>query len=626
MAKWQVGDKIANRFEIHKTLTGGMGVVYVCYDHREKIPLVLKTFHDIYLSSEVAQKLFEREALLWIQLERYPYIVRSHWVERLENRLFIILEYIPPDAQCRNTLTHYLTSLTLPDILKFSIQFCYGMEYAYSKGINAHRDIKPDNIMITADKTVKITDFGLAKAFQEIQLEQDSISVGDNSSLSIFQSKGKIICGTIPYMAPEQFDGYADERSDIYSFGITLYQMATGGKFPFIGRTCQEYEILHKDAKIPLISSELFPIIQKCLEKYPGKRHQNFTSINSNLQDLLLRKTGELISMPEQKQLDGWELRNKGVSLVSLGRHEEAIVCFDGALDINPQDSFTWNNKGAALTNLNRHLEALIHFDKATKVDPRDFEAWYNKGLCVYRLNHHDEAVTYFDKAIGINPEYAAAWRNKGGVLDKLGKYQEAIACYDKAIIIYQRDAFTWNCKGMTLCNLGQYEEAIACYDEAIEINPSFTDANMNKGICLSKAGKLYEALNSFDKAIEINPQDALIWLNKGITLSDFSKHEEAIFCFDKTIEINPAYTDAWFWKGLVLFDICKYEEAILCYDEAIKINPRQADAWNNKGFTLEKLGKYETAVSCYEKALEVNPRFNLAEKNKRACLHKLGK
>ena len=352
--KWQVGDKIANRYEIYQILGGegktGMGIVYICYDHKHKTPYALKTFQEKYLSSEDILKLFEREALVWTHLERYPYILRAHWVDRLEDRLFIILEYIAPDKQGRNTLTHYLGNLSFPETLKFSIQFCYGMEYAYSKGIDAHRDIKPDNIMITSDKTVKITDFGLVKAFQEIQLKEDIISQEESLRLSIFQSKGKRICGTFPYMAPEQFDGYADKRSDIYAFGIVLYQMATNGRLPFIGRTQQEYERLHRYG----LSSPLYPLIQKCLEKDPNDRFQDFATIREELQNLLLKETGETISSPKKEELEAWELSNKGIALADLGRYKQAITCYDEALRINPNYTLAQKNKKICLEKLRR--------------------------------------------------------------------------------------------------------------------------------------------------------------------------------------------------------------------------------------------------------------------------------
>jgi serine/threonine protein kinase len=122
--RWQIGDRIANRYEIHQILGGegksGMGIVYICYDHEHEVFRALKTFQNQYLFSERTQDLFKREALVWIQLERYPYIVYADWVEKLEERLFIVLEYVAPDKKGRNTLTHYLGNLTLPEILKSS--------------------------------------------------------------------------------------------------------------------------------------------------------------------------------------------------------------------------------------------------------------------------------------------------------------------------------------------------------------------------------------------------------------------------------------------------------------------------------------------------------------------------
>ena len=436
--RWQIGDRIADRYEIYQILGGegktGMGVVYICYDHKYKIPYALKTFQEQFLFSEESQKLFEREALVWTELEKYPYIVRAEYVEKLEGRLFIVLEYIAPDREGRNTLTHYLRNLSFPEILKFSIQFCYSMEYAYSKGIDAHRDIKPDNIMITPDKTVKITDFGLAKAFQEIELKGDIISKEEKPTLSIFKNRGKRICGTLLYMAPEQFDGYADRRTDIYSFGIVLYQMVANGRPPFIGRTPQEYERLHKYTPIPSFSSPIFPIISKCVEKDPKKRYQNFGSIREELQNLLLKETGETIIPPERKELEAWELSNKGMALSNLGRHPEAITCYDEAIRINPGCALDWNNKGVALGSLGRYQEEITCYDKAIRINPGLAEAWYNKGSALGSLGKHQEEITCYDEAIRINSGYASAWNNKGIALYSLGRYQEALKCADEAI------------------------------------------------------------------------------------------------------------------------------------------------------------------------------------------------
>ncbi|MGA7075465.1 MAG: serine/threonine-protein kinase [Halobacteriota archaeon] len=146
-----------------------------------------------------------------MDLETHPYIVRAHFVDRIANRNYIAMSYVAPNEEGINSLAGYLQSHP-PDLsqcLRWAIQICYGMEHAYSRGIRAHRDLKPANILIGYDNTVKITDFGLA---------------------GVLEVEGA--AGTPSHMPPEQFTDAAscDERSDIYAFGVVLYQMVTGGE------------------------------------------------------------------------------------------------------------------------------------------------------------------------------------------------------------------------------------------------------------------------------------------------------------------------------------------------------------------------------------------------------------
>lgn len=281
-APYKKGDFIGQKYEVFDVLgMGGFGIVYLVYSHETKSAYALKTFRDEYLEDITTRERFHKEAQVWIDLERHPYLVRASFVDEISGRLFIAMEHIASDEEGLNTLDGFLRRRP-PDLaqsLKWAIQFCYGMEYAYSRGIKAHRDIKPANIMVGQDKAVKISDFGLAgvistsKPLSGIKTTtQQNISHGGT-----YRTIDGTAFGTPPYMSPEQFINAAgcDERSDIYSFGIVLYQMATGGKLPFYpdvsgSGECdvfQEWYMLHSKASIPRLNLPLFSMIQRCLEK-----------------------------------------------------------------------------------------------------------------------------------------------------------------------------------------------------------------------------------------------------------------------------------------------------------------------------------------------------------------------
>jgi serine/threonine protein kinase len=123
-------------------------------------------------------------------------------------------------------------------------------------------------------------------------------------------------------MAPEQFEGKADKSSDIYGFGITLYQMISRGKLPFIARSDIEWYSLHKSAKIPEVASPLFSIVERCMRRREP-HFDSFLQLREELERMLLEETGEKISPPKEEELAAWELSNKGNSLFTLDMHKE---------------------------------------------------------------------------------------------------------------------------------------------------------------------------------------------------------------------------------------------------------------------------------------------------------------
>lgn len=623
----KIGDNIRNRWEIHKILSGGMGVVYVVYDHEHHNAYAAKTFQDeIFALSPVIAHRFTQEALTWINLDVHQNVTAARFVETIEGKPYLFLEYVSGGDLGGWIGTPRLTE-DLPQALRFSIHFCDGMTHARSKGIKAHRDIKPQNCLITGNGMLKVTDFGLAKVFYDAVLTDTETQ--DAESLSI-TSTG-IAAGTPTHMAPEQFDDAkrVDVRADIYSFGVMLYQMLTG-RLPFVGRTWQQFQQLHDTQQPPPLDtkhSTLKMVIETCLAKKAAHRFADFSALRDELTRIYEVLTGETVPEPVRSaELSALDWSNKGASLSQLAHPEEAIACHDRALEINPRDAEAWTNRGTALDSLGRTEEAIGSFHRALEIKPRLAETWSNKGIALMSLGRSEEAMECYERALEINPSLVETLINKGIALGSLGRSEEAIACYDRALELNPRDTQAWTNKGATLRKLGHAEKAISCFDCALELNPRYGMAWINKGGALRRLGRSEEAIACFDRSLEINPHDEKAWLNKAAALNSLGRSEEEIACYDRALEINPRLAGAWYDKGVALGILGRSEEEIVCYDRALEINPHDENAWGNKGNALSRLGRSEEAIACHDRAIDVNSRNERAWVNKAAALVRLGR
>jgi tetratricopeptide (TPR) repeat protein len=627
---YQQGDVIGGRFEVRGILgKGGFGVVYLVSDRDTAEVCALKTFRDELLADATARDAFKKEALLWVNLEEHPFILAARWVTEVFGRLFVRMDYMAHDDKGRVSLADHLARAGGPinadQTLKWAVQFCLGMEHAQTHGIKFHRDIKPANILITQDGTLKISDFGLAAAAEVAWRGRagrgDSLVTGGpegSFGLSLIQTGGKARCGTPGYMAPEIYRGEgADIRSDIYSFGLVLWQMAAGRTAPpFVvpyrgdleGYLREIYE-QQMTGRVPRVDGFLGPVIERCLSPKPAERYGSFGELRGALEPILERRTGKKLQMPQagEKTADYWV--RKGSSLTALGRREEAINCFDQALAIDPREAMTWNNKGVSLYRLDRHEEAINCFDQALAIDPQHAMAWTNKGGSLAALGRWEEAINCFDQALAVDPRNAMLWSNKGAALSGLGRREEAIRCYDQALAIDPRDFSAWFNKGNALTDLDRREEAIRCYDQALAIDPRYAAAWHKKGDALAALGRREEAIGCYNHTLAIDPRDAAAWNNNGNALAALGRLEEAVICYDQVLAIDPRYAAAWSNKGGSLAALCRREEAINCFAQALAIDPRDFSAWSNKGYALDDIGRREEAINCYDQALAIDPR-----------------
>lgn len=305
LVKIKVRSIISNRYEIRQIFGKKLGarptMTLLCLDQESNTLIILKTITEKYISSASAITNLKREAFVWLLLGDHPYIVNAKRFEIINNRPLLLLEYISPDINHRNNLKHYFEPpIPYQQILEWGIQFCIAYEHMMLIGVYPHRDIKPSNILITADQNLKISDFSLATlkvpmdASQDIKEQIKKIKF----SFDFLRDKNETeYVGTVNWMAPEQFKGKEDIRSDIYSFGIVLYQMINQGKLPFSKFSLKRYVLIINKKAIKL---DLLPIIECCLEKDPENRFQNFNELRLELEKLYLNERGEDFKAPSK--------------------------------------------------------------------------------------------------------------------------------------------------------------------------------------------------------------------------------------------------------------------------------------------------------------------------------------
>ena len=262
---------------------------------------------------------------------------------------------------------------------------------------------------------------------------------------------------------------------------------------------------------------------------------------------------------------------NKGSDLDKLGKFEEALVCFDKAIVLDPMNAIAYINKGADLGELGKFEEAIECFDKALVLEPMNVTTYINKSMALEFLGNLEEAIKYFDIALDLESNNINANIGKGIALGKLGKFEDSLVYFDKVLALYPNNIDANLGKGTSLVRLDKFEEALIYFDKVLVLNPEDIDANYSKGVALGSLSKFEEALVCFNKILVLNPEDIDANYNKGITLGKLGKHEEALVYFDKALDFYniDAYSD----KLTTLYRLDKHDECHQLIQECITNN-----------------------------------------------------
>jgi serine/threonine protein kinase len=509
--QWEVGQRLGDRWPIYRVMGGGMGVVYVVYDPDLAQLAAAKTFRaEVFAdnaSSDVVQR-FRNEANAWVQIGAHPNVVQAHRVVSVSGTPYLLLEYVSGGELSSWIGTPRLTD-DLPQVLMFGIDFCRGMIHAAAQGLEAHRDIKPANCLVTESGTLKVTDFGLVKTLEEsLPAAQPHPATRQPSLLRrLFGSRPSAapvptdelppsltatgaMAGTPTHMAPEQFGDvrHADRRSDIYSFGVMLYQMVTG-HLPFEGRSVDEYVHLHRAATIPPIKhpeQALVSGINKCLAKQPSDRFSDFVQVEEWLSSLYSRISGSPPPAPEPVASPRIQFLSRAYNFANLGMHGDALTICDEALE----------------------------------ADANAFEIWSLKGSLLSTMEQHTSALRCHDRAVHLQSDHPRVWHSKGVTLNAMSSFGEAIECYDRSLAINDLDPRVWYDKGVSLQRCGQITEASRCWDRSLTLSPDNPIAWCNQGSAMSELGGLDAAISCYRRALDLDPRDATAWYGLGLAIA----------------------------------------------------------------------------------------------------------
>ena len=292
------GSTFAGRYQVIEELgRGGMGRVYKVFDADIKEKVALKLLKPEIASDRETIERFSNELRLARRIT-HRHVCRMYDLGKAEGAYFITMEYV--HGEDLKSMLQMMGELSPGQVVSIGKQVCDGLAEAHSLGV-VHRDLKPQNIMIDKAGNVKIMDFGIARSVREKGITGPSVLIG-----------------TPEYMSPEQAEAReVDQRSDIYSLGIILYEMATG-RVPFEGETALSIAMKHKGEMPknpkdlnPHLSDDLSSLILKCLEKDRAKRYQTAAELRSALEKIEKGIPTTQLVVPKPKSITSKEITVK---------------------------------------------------------------------------------------------------------------------------------------------------------------------------------------------------------------------------------------------------------------------------------------------------------------------------
>ncbi len=639
---------------------GGMGEVYLAEDTTLRRPVALKILPAAVARDQDRMQRFLREAHAASVITHPNVAVIYEFGEADDRTPFIAMEYVEGQTLADKTAG---TPLPLAELLDLAIEISEALDEAHARGV-VHRDLKPANIMITPRGHAKVLDFGLAKLLLPPASDVRTETWTDLKSLP------GVVIGTLNYMSPEQALGRdVDHRSDIFSFGLVLYEMATGRR-AFAGSTTTETieQVVHGQPapigrlnyEIPL---ELERIIRKCLEKDRNSRYQSAHDLLVDLRNLRRDSTsGE--RQPIVVRRRRWLPVPVAVVVVLIAlvaiyvirRTTTARPTIDSLAVLpfvnvshDPNSEFladgmteTTINKLSELPQLRVMSRTTMFRYKAKNADPQQVGRELNVSAVLSgrvlqvgdRLNIQTELVNVsdgsqlwgerYDRPLtdvfalqdDIATEISSKLRLKltGEEQKRLTKrYTEDPEAYE----LYVKGRFYWNKR-----TAASIQKSIELFHQAAERDPNYALAHLGVAdayaILPQYAGvpnleASAEAKRAILKALQIDPELAEAHATLGLVHRNLWEWRESEAEFKRSIQLKPNYASAHHWYSQCLRDLRRFNEALTEIRKAAALDPLSMVVGTNVGINLDSIGRKAEAIEQLRRTIELDPTFGPA-------------
>jgi eukaryotic-like serine/threonine-protein kinase len=635
-----IGKKILHYRVLEVIGGGGMGMVYKAEDLKLGRRVALKFLPEELTGDPLSLRRFEREAQTASSLN-HANICTIHAIEEYEGQPFIAMELLEGETLRDRLAASETNSLSFPTLLDIAAQICNGLAAAHGKGI-VHRDIKPANIFLTRQGPVKILDFGLAKlaATDDHGEEKDkgptrptassAGSSGQKSSAAIQEADASLTrtgmaIGTAGYMSPEQIrKERLDARTDLFSFGLVLYEMAIGQR-PFTGQTAEavHHAILH-DAPAaahdvnPAIPPRLEAVIAKALEKDRTQRYQSAAAMGQDLQELQGKKRRPL------PDLWKWLVATVLLLAVAAGgwvywriRHaftlsaQDTVVLAD--LDNRTSDPIFDDALNTALL-VELEQTPFLHLLTPDKVRGTLKQLGQPEAARLTPESAREVCLRTHSRAV-IASSIADAGNHFEMELD-------GIDCpTGRTIARVKRDAASRNEIVRTLGVLGvelrrKLGEPRASLERFAKPLDDATSSSLEALQLLAQGYREHAAgdplaVSNYQRAIEVDPNFALAYVALGARYSNTGKMDQASAAEKKAYELRDRLTGpARFLTETLYYDVGtgEIEKAYPFHQQWVQTFPLDPRAHINFAFFLLLLGQYEHAVAESRDAVRLLP------------------